>query len=289
VGLGWLLGDLVLGCLISRNDAFAVGRRAGKLAAEFKKEFAAPRTRAGKKKFASEVERARAVAAADDEAAAIRQETVELPFPTVRAARAQAAALKRKRVEADERPPAPAPPPAPVRTRDSMGTEWHTIHISMLGEYIPIYEGSVQHASSMVAAAERELEDARTAEERAESALLAAQLVCDRQAKRPEPRGPPLMLDAEREEWEAERDAWMDRMRAHQVAQREADWARDDAKYALGVAKSEARYAQRDLQTAKAKEECCKTELDDFLHHCLTRLPYERMQAMFDELEDARS
>ena len=68
------------------------------------------------------------------------------------------AALKRKRVEADERPPAPAPPPAPVRTHDSMGTEWHSIHILMLGEYIPIYKSSVRDASSMVAEAECELD-----------------------------------------------------------------------------------------------------------------------------------
>ena len=175
------------------------------------------------------------------------------------------AALKRKRVEADERPPAPAPPPAPVRTHDSMGTEWHSIHISMLGEYIPIYKSSVRDASSMVAEAECELEEARKAEERLESALIAAQLACDRQEKRPEPHRSPLMLDAEWEEWEAARDAWMERLRAHQAAQREADWARDDARYALHDAKPEVRYALRSLESAKAKECCNLEELHDFV------------------------
>ena len=42
VGLGWLLGDVVLGCFVSRADALAIGRRAGKLAPDFKKEFVAP-------------------------------------------------------------------------------------------------------------------------------------------------------------------------------------------------------------------------------------------------------
>ena len=285
VGLGWLLGDVVLGCFVSRADALAIGRRAGKLAPDFKKEFVAPRTRAGKKKFSSEEEQARAFSAAEEEAAAIRLETVELPFPAVRAARAQVAALKRKRVEADERPPAPAPPPAPVRTHDSMGTEWHSIHISMLGEYIPIYKSSVRDASSMVAEAECELEEARKAEERLESALIAAQLACDRQEKRPEPHRSPLMLDAEWEEWEAARDAWMERLRAHQAAQREADWARDDARYALHDAKSEVRYALRSLESAKAKECCNLEELHDFVDHCLSRLPSDRVKAILGDAE----
>lgn len=109
VGLGWLLADVVLGCLVSRADAFVIGKKAGKLGPGFKKEFEAPRTRAGKRKFSSEEERARAFSAADAEAAATRLEPVELPFPAVRAARAQAAALKRKRVEA-----VPEPMPTPT-------------------------------------------------------------------------------------------------------------------------------------------------------------------------------
>ena len=117
----------------------------------------------------------------------------------------------------------------------------------------------------MVAEAECELEEARKAEERAESALIAAQLACDRQEKRPEPHRSPLMLDAEWEEWEAARDAWMERLRAHQAAQREADWARDDARYALHDAKSEVRYALRSLESAKAKECCNLEELHDFV------------------------
>ena len=64
VGLGWLLADVVLGCLISRADALAIGRKASKMAPDFKKEFAAPATRAGKKRFSSDEERAQAFEAA---------------------------------------------------------------------------------------------------------------------------------------------------------------------------------------------------------------------------------
>jgi hypothetical protein len=52
VGLGWLLADVVLGCLVSRADAFAIGKKAGKLAPGFKKEFEAPHIWAGKRKRA---------------------------------------------------------------------------------------------------------------------------------------------------------------------------------------------------------------------------------------------
>ena len=238
VGLGWLLGDLVLGCLISKDDALAVGRKAGKLAASLKKEFAAPRTRAGKKKFSSEQERALAFAAADAEEAAIRQLVVELPFPAVRAARAQAAALKRKRVEPDQ----PAPAPAPIRshvpierrqTHDSMGMEFASVHVSMLTNYMRTYRGCLDRASARVAEAAEELEKSRSAERRAESNVVDARLARDRQAKRPEPQRPPWMLDASEEEWLEAKDAWMERLRAHYCDVREADWAVDDARDAL--------------------------------------------------------
>ena len=238
VGLGWLLGDLVLGCLISKDDALAVGRKAGKLAASLKKEFAAPRTRAGKKQFSSEQEQALAFAAADTEEAAIRQQVVELPFPAVRAARAQAAALERKRVKPDQ----PAPAPAPMRshvpierrqTHDSMGMEFASVHVSMLTNYMRTYRGCLDRASARVAEAAEELEKSRSAERRAESNVVDARLARDRQAKRPEPQRPPWMLDASEEEWLEAKDAWMERLRAHYCDVREADWAVDDARDAL--------------------------------------------------------
>lgn len=204
VGLGWLLADMVIGCLVSRADAFSIGKKAGKLAPGFKKEFEAPRMRAGKRKFSSEEERARAFSAADAEAAAIRLEPVELPFPAVRAARAQAAALKRKRVEPDQPAPAPMRSLVPIerwQTHDSLGMEFCSVHITMLADYIPMYRRSLHDSSVVVAEVAQELEEARLAERRAESGVVEAQLARDRQAKRPEPLRPPWMLDASDEEW----------------------------------------------------------------------------------------
>mmetsp|Transcript_51761 Transcript_51761/g.143337 ORF Transcript_51761/g.143337 Transcript_51761/m.143337 type:complete len:161 (-) Transcript_51761:180-662(-) len=78
-------------------------------------------------------------------------------------------------------------------------------------------------ASGNVARAEQELEEAVVAQQRAESAVIEAQLACDRQEKRPEPRGPAtFMLDALSEEWDAEMDAYSQRLRAYNAAQREA-------------------------------------------------------------------
>ena len=52
VALGWLLGDVAIGCLIKKADAFKVGRKAGKLAPGLKTEFDAPARRLGKRKHA---------------------------------------------------------------------------------------------------------------------------------------------------------------------------------------------------------------------------------------------
>ena len=116
MGLGWLLGDVVLGYLICGDDAFNVGRKAGKLAAGLKEEFAAPLRRAGKQKFVNAAARARAFDDARARVAAVRLEQVLLPLPTrLRAARA--ASSKRRRVAAEDEdededePPEPEPEP----------------------------------------------------------------------------------------------------------------------------------------------------------------------------------
>ena len=54
VALGWLLGDVALGCLIEKVDAFKVGGKAGKLARGLKSEFDAPTRRLGKRKCVSD-------------------------------------------------------------------------------------------------------------------------------------------------------------------------------------------------------------------------------------------
>ena len=296
VGLGWLLGDMVLGCFMSKEDALAVGRKAGKLAAGLKKELAAPRTRAGKKKFTSEEERAQAFAAADAEEAAIRQQVVELPFPTVRAVRAQAAALKRKRVEPDKPAPAPAPAPMAMRshvpiqrwqTHDSMGMEFASVHVSMLPNYIRIYRGSLDRASARVVEAAEELEEARTAERQAESNVVDAQLARDRQAKRPEPQRPPWMLDASEAEWQEAKEAWIERLRAHYRDVREADWAVVDARDALRAAQRERIALQCEWEEAKELAGVRQKDMDGFMDHCWSRVPSDRYSAIREELEGA--
>ena len=102
VGLGWLLGDLVLGELIAFDDALAVGTKAVKQGPDFKAAFAAPSRRAGKARYSSDEDRERALAAAAAEERTLRRTDPELPFP---AASPRPLVPKRKRTEAD--PPEP--------------------------------------------------------------------------------------------------------------------------------------------------------------------------------------
>ena len=106
VALGWLLGDVALGCLIEKADAFKVGRKAGKLAPGLKSEFDAPARRLGKRKRASDED----WAAAADEAAGIRKEIVELPLPM----RPPPAPRATPVPPAQPAAPTPAAPPTPV-------------------------------------------------------------------------------------------------------------------------------------------------------------------------------
>jgi hypothetical protein len=100
VAAGWLLGDVVLGCLLTLEETLAVGRKAGKLVPAFRAEFAAPRRRAGKQKLTgidAEERRARAFMEAAAEEAAVRSSPAALPLPS-----AAPAAAKRRRVVAAE-------------------------------------------------------------------------------------------------------------------------------------------------------------------------------------------
>eukprot|EP00966_Prymnesium_polylepis_P114580 2647551-Prymnesium_polylepis.1 len=66
-GLGWLLGDVMVGRLIDGDDAYRIGRRLGKDASNLKAEFAAPLRRFGKlKKFDDNEARERLRAAAEE-------------------------------------------------------------------------------------------------------------------------------------------------------------------------------------------------------------------------------
>lgn len=78
-----LLGDLVLGRLIAHSDAFAVGRKAGRIAPGLQAEFDAPSRRVGKRKYDDEERRARDSAAAAAEKAELRRQQVELPLTSL--------------------------------------------------------------------------------------------------------------------------------------------------------------------------------------------------------------
>ena len=113
VALGWLLGDVALGCLMEKADAFAVGGKAGKLARGLKAEFDAPARRLGKRKHASDDD----WVAAAEEAAGIRSEEVKLPLP-MRPPPAPSAPSAPPAPAAPTAPTAPtAPVPAPVEAK----------------------------------------------------------------------------------------------------------------------------------------------------------------------------
>ena len=96
VGMGWLLGDVHLGCKIDHTYAFKVGRRAAKLAPGYKAEFDAPERRLCKRKHVSEEDRD----AAAKEEVELRMAPIKLEFPIAPALETAASA--------------PAPSPATV-------------------------------------------------------------------------------------------------------------------------------------------------------------------------------
>ena len=158
VGLGWLLGDIALGLLISKADAHKIGRKGGKLAPGLQAQFDAPARRLGKRKTAASDEE---WAAAAKEEADVRREPVKLLFsdaclpalpdaPTP----APSAALKRQRVEQPEMPPPPPPPPAaPARCGERL----------KLLKALRAAESLVADARCVFAAAKRDHDKARAA------------------------------------------------------------------------------------------------------------------------------
>ena len=74
------------------------------------------------------------------------------------------------------------------------------------------------------------------------------------------------------------KEAWMAQLSAHYRAGREADWAIDDARYALQAAQVEVRALQREWERAKTRQHVCQQELDGFMDHCWSRLPTERVE-----------
>jgi hypothetical protein len=119
-GLGWLLGDLMLGRLIDGSDAYPIGRRLGKDASSMKAEFAAPLRRVGKHSHKDEEARERERAAAAEEEAQLRREPVTVGLEEEAAALAAAPAASARAAASSSAmpPPPPRPPPAPAPPRN---------------------------------------------------------------------------------------------------------------------------------------------------------------------------
>ncbi|MDC0525790.1 hypothetical protein OAO87_02230 [bacterium] len=118
-GLGWLLGDVMLGRLIEGKDAYSIGRRLGKYASGLRAEFDAPLRRHGKRKFDNDEARERERAAAEEEEAELRRAEIEVGLEEEAAALAAAAlAPAVPAAGSSEMPPPPprVPPPPPPRS-----------------------------------------------------------------------------------------------------------------------------------------------------------------------------
>ena len=159
VGQGWLLGDVVLGVLLEHADAFAVGRKAGKLGPGLESEFAAPVRRVGKSRFTSNEDRAAAFEAAQQEEAALRQAVVDLPLPALQPAAPRTAKRQRAKAEAEavkmEESAPTAPEPATI--------DWRTVHWCRM----KTFKANAELAQTVVTMAEGELAAAQRALERA--------------------------------------------------------------------------------------------------------------------------
>ena len=142
VGLGWLLGDLVLGGLMLHEDAFRVGRKAAKLAPSLKAAFAAPLRGHGKAKYKTTEAAAEGLKAACQKEADLRSETVTLDFPS----KLPRTGAKRQRTEADE--PAPAPAAAAAHAAEP----WYHASLNRLQEEMTMYVRFAEDAERRVVA-----------------------------------------------------------------------------------------------------------------------------------------
>ena len=132
VGLGWLIGDMVLGRLIEKVDALKVGRKAGKLGPTLEAVFAAPRKRVLGLKLVDEERRDRELAEAAKQEANLRGEPVDLP-------------------PLDEALAMPPPPPQAARAETPVECE-RCRHAAALKELEP--------AARQMRAAQQKLDDA---------------------------------------------------------------------------------------------------------------------------------
>ena len=276
VGLGWLLGDLVLGGLIEHADAHSVGREAGRLGPDLPGLFAAPRRRTGKLKFSDDEARARAFRLAEEEELTLRQAPASLPLP--------------KRLPRAQQPapagavPEPEPEPAPPEPEPEDG--YFAYERIEAEEDMRRFEQCVESATeadSRLQAAQLEMQEAVGRLSMAQRRFKKAQAEHSRRAgKRPPPK-PSLAMEVDGEwqrgkEWKETQesaDAWKKRMADWNVRMemylrlnREADWELADARQAEHEAQIEAHEAdewyQKSLdwdRSSRSRVQECSAEL----------------------------
>jgi hypothetical protein len=162
VGQGWLIGDVVLGTLISFEDALAVGRAASRMAGGLEVEFATPVRRVGKRKFTTDEARVAALTEAKCEEAALRCAEVDLPLPhaprTKKRKCAQPAALA-PTLEA-----APAPVPEPEPELDASELRWRKSRLASANQWLRYRRDDEQRVAGELAELEGELQYDRQVE-----------------------------------------------------------------------------------------------------------------------------
>ena len=80
MGVGWLIGDVLVGRLIDKADAHKIGRRAVKLGSTLEAVFAAPRKRVLGFRLVDQAQLGRELAEAAKQEAVLRGELFELPL-----------------------------------------------------------------------------------------------------------------------------------------------------------------------------------------------------------------
>ena len=165
VGQGWLIGDVVLGVLIEHSDAFAVGRKAGKLAPGLEAEFSAPARRVGKARFSSDEERAASMTAAKHLEADLRQAQVELPLLALQPVAPRAAKCQRVKAELQRqcRWKSRRPRRRSLLCTSAAVYKWRIVHRCRM----KTFKVNAELAQAAVTVAEGELAGAKRALERA--------------------------------------------------------------------------------------------------------------------------
>ena len=279
--MGWLVGDIVLGAYIPKSDAFAVGRKVGKLAPSLKAEFDAPSRRVGKRKWESEEARSRADEEASAEEAALRCEPVKLPLP----AAVSPVPLQRKRVQMPEPKPKPDPrEPEPEYVREPAPMPGQTIDTWLFRRAVTRAQQGVTRALTAQVIANSELARAAAAAEWLRGVVEQARIAHARACRELEKHGPmedagwvhdhhccgDWELNREGHEREVQRRLGVQQARLHaryavEDAERAVRWheaeLRDEERYVLEPATIAAEEARRHVQDEQTELKLAQHEL----------------------------